>query len=63
MNDINKKWEIPKNQLKNKSSWADSFLGRVRNNEYDNYYENLQTKISHKILRHKKFYSMTKQLY
>ena len=63
MNDINKKWEIPKNQLKNKSSWADSFLGRVRTNEHDNYYENLQTKISHKIFQHKKIYSILKKLY
>ena len=38
---------IPDEQKKNKSSWLDSILGRVRTDKWDNFYENIPTKLSH----------------
>lgn len=51
------------NQFKNKSTWIDSLLGRVKVQEFDNYYENIQTKISNAIFKYKKIYSISKKFY
>ena len=59
----NKRYNIPKEQLKNKSSWLDAILGRVRTDEPDNYYENLTTKLSSTFYNHGKFYGLLKKLY
>ena len=39
----NERYSIPKEQLRNKSSWLDAILGRVRTDKPDNYYENLNS--------------------
>ena len=54
---------IPKEQLRNKSSWLDAILGRVRTDEWDNDYENLPTKLSSRFYNNGKFYGLLKKLY
>ena len=39
----NERYNIPKEQLRNKSSWLDAILGRVRTDKPDNCYENLDS--------------------
>ena len=50
-------------KFKNKSTLMDSLLGRVKTDEFDNYYENIQTKVSNDLSKHKKFYHVIKKLY
>lgn len=49
--------------FKNKSTLIDSLLGRVKTDEYDNFYENLQTKVSNQLSNNKTTYSFIKKLY
>ena len=49
--------------FKNKSSFIDSLLGRVKVEEPDNYFENIQTKVSNQISNHKSFYRIIKKIY
>ena len=48
---------------KNKSSLSDAILGRVRTEKDDNFYENLQTKVSNQLSNNKTTYSIIKKLY
>ena len=59
----NERYNIPKEQLRNKSSWLDAILGRVRTDEPNNCYENLPTKLSSTFYNHGKFYGLLKKLY
>ena len=54
---------IPKDQLKNKSSWTDSMLGRLKTDGWDSYYENLPTKLSNTIYENKGTTSSLKKTY
>ena len=54
---------IPKEQLRNKSSWFDAMLGRVRTDEWDNFYENVPTKLGSKFNNNKKLHGLLKSLY
>ena len=54
---------IPKDQLKNKSSWTDSVLGRLRTDDWDSYYENLPTKLSNTLYENKGIPSSLKKTY
>jgi len=54
---------IPKEQLRNKSSWFDAILGRVRTDEWDNFYENVPTKLGSKFNNNKKLHGLLKNLY
>ena len=63
MADKNKEIENISDQFKNKSSWMDSFFGKIRTDQPDNYYENLQTKVSIKFNKNKKFLFVLKKLY
>ena len=59
----NERYNISKEHLRNKSSWLDAILGRVRTDRPDNYYENLPTKLSSTVYNHGKFYGLLKKLY
>ena len=48
---------------KNKSSLSDAILGRVRTEKDDNFYENLQTKVSNHLSNNKTTHSIIKKLY
>ena len=51
-------------KFKNKSTLIDSLLGRVKTDEFDNYYENIQTRVSNDISKHKKiFHNMIHHCY
>lgn len=64
MENSNDKHEtIPKEQQKNKSSWTDSIIGRVKTDEFDNYYENLPTKLSQTIYANKRTSHSLKKIY
>ena len=63
MTEENKEVENISDQFKNKSSWIDSFFGKIRTDQPDNYYENLQTKVSIKFNKNKKFLFVLKKLY
>ena len=54
---------IPKEQLRNKSSWFDAMLGRVRTDDWDNFYENVPTKLGSKFDNNKKLHGLLKSLY
>ena len=54
---------IPKEQLRNKSSWLDAILGRVRTDEWDNFYENVPTKFGSKFYDNERFHGLLKKLY
>jgi len=54
---------IPKEQLRNKSSWFDAMLGRVRTDEWDNFYENVPTKLGSKFDNNEKLHGLLKSLY
>lgn len=58
--DENRK-SIPKDQLKNKSSWTDSVLGRLRTDNWDSYYENLPTKLNNTFHENKEIISYSKK--
>jgi len=60
--DENRK-SIPKDQLKNKSSWTDSVLGRLRTDNWDSYYENLPTKLNNTFYENKEILSSLKKTY
>ena len=60
---VNKGTEDISELYKNKSSLSDAILGRVRVQESDNYYENLQTKVSNRLSNNKTTYSFIKKLY
>ena len=49
--------------FKNKSTFIDSLLGRVKVEESDNYFENIQTKVSNQISNHRSFYRIIKKIY
>ena len=59
----NKKQKNLEEQFKNKSSWTDSLLGRVQTNKWDNYYENLPTKLSHKFYSNRRLSNFLKKSY
>lgn len=50
-------------KFKNKSTLIDSLLGRVKTDEFDNYYENIQTRVSNDISKHTKIFHIVKKLY
>ena len=50
---VNKGTEDISELYKNKSSLSDAILGRVRTDKADNYYENLQTKVSNQLSNNK----------
>ena len=54
---------IPKEQLRNKSSWLDAILGRVRTDEWDNFYENVPTKFGSRFYDNERFHGLLKKLY
>ena len=54
---------VPEEQLRNKAGWFDSISGRVRTDEWDNFYENLPTKLSYTFHSNGKFYDFLKKLY
>ncbi len=54
---------IPKEQLRNKSSWFDAVLGRVRTDESDNFYENVPTKLGSKFYDNERLHDLLKKLY
>lgn len=54
---------IPEDQRKNVSSWIDAILGRVRTDEWNNFYENLPTKLSNKFYKNKTFSNILKSFY
>ena len=54
---------IPKEQLRNKSSWFDAMLGRVRTDEWNNFYENVPTKLGSKFDNNEKLHGLLKSLY
>ena len=54
---------IPKEQLRNKSSWFDAMLGRVRTDDWDNFYENVPTKLGSKFDNNEKLHGLLKILY
>ena len=60
--DENRK-SIPKDQLKNKSSWTDSVSGRLRTDNWDSYYENLPTKLNNTFHENKEIISSLKKTY
>ena len=51
MDENNDRYIIPEDQRKNVSSWSDAILGRIHTGEFDNFYENLPTKLSHKFYK------------
>ena len=50
-------------QFKNKSTLKDGLLGKVRTEEFDDYYENIQTKVSNRLSDHKTIFKLTKKIY
>ena len=54
---------IPEEQRKNVSSWFDAILGRIRTDEWNNFYENLPTKLSNKFYKNKTFSNILKSFY
>ena len=53
---------IPKEQLRNKSSWFDAMLGRVRTDDFDNFYENVPTKLGSKFDNNEKLMHFSNKL-
>jgi len=63
MDENEDRYFIPDGQRKNVSSWTDSLLGRLSTDKFDNYYENLPTKLSNKFYKNKIFSNILKSFY
>jgi hypothetical protein len=63
MDETDDRYFIPDDQRKNVSSWSDALLGRISTEKFDNYYENLPTKLSNKFYKNKIFSNILKSFY
>ena len=63
MDENDDRYFIPEEHRKNISSWFDAILGRIRTDEWNNFYENLPTKLSNKFYKNKAFSNILKSFY